>query len=206
MAFSINFGDTSDYTRFEGGGSELLPNDGVYTAEIVKITEGESKTGNKTLNFTFVVRDEDASGKRVMKTQPVTGVRKDNKANVHGLIDILSSAWSAEGLDKAAVDAQIQQLSGGQMTSEQIIQNFKGKLCYIDCAARSYISQAGTNVWTSDVRNMKLKDDFEAAKSINAHRRPLPLAAQKFLDGDAPAVTTSATTAAPSVESAASIV
>lgn len=178
MALNINFGNTSEYTRWEGGGSELLPFDGIFTCKVTKITEGKAKSsGNDTLTFTLIVQDEDARGRTVLRTQAVSGVRKDGKPNVLGLIAILESAWSAEGLTDEGIQAKIQELAGKQLSTTELAEWLVGKEVYCEMQAQSFSGRDGRVVWTSNARNFKIKRELDDAKGVNAHRRPLPPAA-----------------------------
>lgn len=194
MGFQINFGDTTQYERFEGGGGELLPKEGIFTGEITSVSEGESSSGNKTMTFAVTVRDEDAAGKKVTKTMPVTGKRKDGKDNVHGLISLLESVYSKGAKDDAEVQGKIAALNGTGLNSDDLAKTLKGQTVFMDVVARSYVNKNGQTIWTSDVRNFVIETKLADAKGINAHRRPLPPKAQAHLDGDTTAATGGATT------------
>ncbi len=185
MGFQINFGDTSQYERFEGGGGELLPNEGIFTGEITGVTEGESGAGNKTLTFAITCRDDDVQGKKVMKTIPVTGKRKDGKDNVHGLIQLLESVYSKDAADDTAIQAKVAELNGKNLNSDDLAKTLKGQSVFMDVVARSYVNKNGQTVWSSDIRNFVVEGKLTDAKGINAHRRALPPKAQAYLDGDA---------------------
>ncbi len=208
MGFLINFGETEKFTPFEGSGADLLPFEGIVECVIEKVTSGESRQNNKMLIFTLVVKDDDAKGMRVVKRQPVAGTRSDGIPNVHGLLEILNSAWSADGLDDAQIKAKRDGLSGSEIDDVQIGQQLTGKTVYADVSSRQYQNNSGAQVWTSEVRNFKLKRHVEDAKPVGAHRRPLPPAPQAYLDGarsgnvGGSAVSASAPAAAPAVSGA----
>ena len=86
MAFDISFAGATEYTPYEGG-SDVYPFDGLTFGDIVKIEEGDSKTGNKMLIFTLACAEEEAKGLKVKKWVPVTGTRSDGKPNVLGLLE-----------------------------------------------------------------------------------------------------------------------
>lgn len=199
MGFNFGFGDTSTYTRFEGGGSELLPYEGLFEVEIDSVTEGKSKIGNFTIELGMIVKDEDARGKRLMKSQAVTGKRKDGKDNVVQLIAILESVWSADGLSDEEIQQKVLALSNQSTSSDQLTADLKGRSAYVEVTSRSYVNDSGSTVWTSDIRNFKLRQHVEDARGVNAHRRPLNAKAQAFLDGHrgGVAATATATTSAP---------
>ncbi len=183
VKFTINFGDTTTYSPYEGGGTDLLPFEGMVTALIEKVVPGKSqKSGNNTLAISVLVQDADAKGKRVMKTIPVSGVRKDGKLNVQGLLDLLRSAWSMAGVSAEDVANQIAGLNNGTMDSDVMVNDLKGKLVACEIVTRNFTSSSGVVVWTSDIRNFKDRAELQKAQEWKTHRKPLSPKAQEFLD------------------------
>jgi hypothetical protein len=205
MGFKIEFGKApSDYTPFEGGGSDLFNFEGSVEAEITNVVEGKAKSsGNDMLTFTYVATDADCKGQRLVKSVPCSGMRSDDKPNVLGLLDVLNSVYSAtEATDEAAL-AKVRALAGKGLGSDKLITVLKGKKVFLEIHAREYEADSGNMIWSSDVRNHITRGKHEANKSIGAHRRPLPAAARDA-QGSTSTPVNGATTSASAPQSSAS--
>jgi hypothetical protein len=189
MGFKIEFGKApSDYTPFEGGGSDLFNFEGSVEAEITNVVEGKAKSsGNDMLTFTYVATDADCKGQRLVKSVPCSGMRSDDKPNVLGLLDVLNSGA----------------LAGKGLGSDKLITVLKGKKVFLEIHAREYEADSGNMIWSSDVRNHITRGKHEANKSIGAHRRPLPAAARDA-QGSTSTPVNGATTSASAPQSSAS--
>ena len=182
MSFKIEFTGADGYVPFEGSGSDLLNFEGMTFADIQEVETGEAQeSGNKTMKFTLLVADEEQyqnaspKGCRLVKVIPVTGLRKDKKPNVVGLLAVLHSAYSSEdGTDDDKALARVKALNGKDIDADALCKSFKGKRVFIDVSSRQYTNNQGQLVWTSDVRNFVTKGKHTDAKAIGAHRRPLP--------------------------------
>ena len=175
MSFQIDLGGASTYTPYSGSGSSLLNHDGIFTFLIADAKEGESRSGNKTIELTLVCQDDDEKGQRLMKAIPVTGNRKDGKPNVHALLALFRSIYTAGGSTDDEATAKVQSMSGA-LDSTKVIETIKNKNCIADVTSRVYTRQDGTQGASSDANNFVTAGKLESARSIGAHRRALPAA------------------------------
>lgn len=154
MSDTINFADFKGLADYEGTGpAGLLPVDGKVRADITNITKGESKSGNKTLKFTFSVNDEFNGQKltgTLYKDMPYTGTRSDNQPNSIGLRDVLRSiGWAQDRIDSMAA-------AGKSITTDEFIAECKrAKTIYLNVNAREYNGKT-----TSDVRGFVTPEAF----------------------------------------------
>src|SRR3990167_2245131 len=177
MAFDISFAGATEYTPYEGG-SDVYPFDGLTFGDIVKIEEGDSKTGNKMLIFTLACAEEEAKGLKVKKWVPVTGTRSDGKPNVLGLLDVVASVHS-ESLTTEAAIAKSRALDGQQLNSAILIQQLTGKRVHYEVRARAFQRDDGTSGVNSECSNFVMKQKYIDAKAINSHHRPVDMTSLK---------------------------
>lgn len=177
----ITFKDAETFTPFEGKGSDLFPFQGLTYGQIKKVTEGSAESGNTTLTFEIVCREpadkqgRSGEGLRVVKTIPVTGLRKDGKANVLGLYEVLTSIYSGtEGSIEKAV-AKIRELDGTQMDTKELADQMVETTVWFELQTKKFQRKdTGEDAWGSEVRNFVPKQKYSDQAAIDAHHRPNP--------------------------------
>jgi len=190
MTFKINMSGASGYTGpYENQGSDLFPFQGITFGDIVKVETGVSKSESKNnlLNFEVICREDPASGCRVRKSQPVSGMRSDKKPNVVGLWDILTSVYT-ETLPLDAAIAKVKEFEGSELDADGAIEETLNRRVYFEVQARQFTRADGTTGWSSEIRNFLPKQKYlDAVKAKVAHRPNPPEASMTTTTPDAAA-------------------
>lgn len=175
QTFNLDFQGAKDYTPYEGSGlGGLLPWQGMTFGRIVEIEKGESENKNKTLALTVEFTEKGAEGVKLQRVQAVTGIRKDQKPNILGLYDILTSVYSGTEPNEEAALAKVRALEGQSMNVDHIISLLMNQVVYVTVEAKKFTRKDGSAGWGSDIKNFIKKSRFEAAEKSNTHHRPNP--------------------------------
>lgn len=181
MGFIVDFGDTSKYTvKTSQAKTDLVPKEGMYRAQIVSVDEGKSASGNMTLRFNMVISDPDASGLRVAKTIPVTGVNAKGQKNIDQLLPVYESILSTDTPADQLQAAVQKKTNGRKGNSSELIAEFLGKTVYLDIRVKPLTNDDGRVAWVSDVAFFISKDKLETFERRLAHRRALAPAAEQY--------------------------
>lgn len=178
MAFNITM--SNDYSFREGGGGDF-EYEGFFPYTIAEVTEGQSRSGNMTLKITFVCQHPQLEGKKVVRSIPVTGVNNRGGENVQQLMDLLVSAYTAQGKTLKEADAECSKLKGQSLSSDSVIQTITGMTVFAETVARVWTDSDGNERIGGEIKNFISRDKLERLKAADADVRPLPEALQQVI-------------------------
>lgn len=172
MSFSLSLGEVAAaYVPYTGGSSDLWPFDGYarakfYSFEMVDLANNKGRG----LSVTFEGVEEDTNGLRVGRRYPLSGVRRDGKSNLQGLLETIQHSYEATGMTQEEAVATVRGLSGNFDTEEDFlawVSEYIGQPIVIDLkAAALYDKQSGAfKSWLSNVENTVGMDAFNAAQA-----------------------------------------
>jgi len=172
--FLVDLTGLADFSPMELlGTSALLKLDGYYSAQITKLTPGQSSTGNNKVLISFTVTSPDEKGALLLKDVPMSGTDKNGNPNIRQfgqlLVSVGLSTEQVQGLAKS-----------GQTTVDAFSKMLIGKAAYLNVEAETY--QGNTR---SNVRGFITKQQHDDAVAAGTHRRPRR-AEQMSLVGAAP--------------------
>lgn len=183
----IAFTGAANYNGPSSPRAQLLPFQGYTYGEILEITEGQSKTGNATLDFSIKTSEKDAEGFKLRKVQAVTGEMGGKRAgtqNVEGLFDIYFSTFTAGDVAEKDARDMVQKLNNRELDTEEVIRDLTGQRVYMLVKARQYTNKDGTEVLTSDVEKFISKQEFVKNAAAPGHHWKNP----DLAGSDAPAM------------------
>lgn len=159
--FLVDLTGLADFSPMELlGTSALLKLDGYYSAQISKLTPGQSSTGNNKVLISFTVTSPDEKGALLLKDVPLSGSDKNGNPNIRQfgqlLVSVGLSTEQVQGLAKT-----------GQTTVDAFAKMLVGKTAYLNVEAETY--QGNTR---SNVRGFITKQQHDEAAAAGTHRRP----------------------------------
>jgi len=195
-SFTFSFAGLTDYSPYTGeGGSDIIPFDGYVAVKLVSFEAYHTKDKKyPAVKVRATIEDEDAKNMRLIDDVLCGGKDKNGNDLARQFADLLvSSGTTPESIQENArkgVSADIATICG------QLV----GRVAYCEIQA----SKKPDGADSTEVSNWILKERYEQAKTIGAHRRGRRAVqaanvagAASFTMGGAPANTNGATAGTP---------